>query len=382
MVSILSGTVGNDNITIDNCNITRTVASGYQGIYAVGGSSSITNDNIAITNNNFSLFTQYGINVTNFNGSAWNISNNNIFNASGSSAGIYLNSAQLSVVVDGNKIGGTARDGSGNITGSWTGSTVFTGINILASSSATSTITNNIIQGFSTTSNFTGITVSGSGNIDIGTPGNGNLIGHASTAGSITLTGTTFNGIVNGASGTINIQDNTIANITQNTTTGVTVTGIQNGSTGNGIISNNAIYNLTSNSTTTTLALSGIIQTVTGATHNITNNTIYNLSKTGATGTPTITGINLVGSTTYRDVAANNIYNLTSASTTVATAIRGIYINAGNFNVYNNFVTLGNGITASYIIRGIDHSSTSSSQELIFITTAFILEVQFLQVLL
>ncbi|UPT68709.1 MAG: hypothetical protein M0D57_08840 [Sphingobacteriales bacterium JAD_PAG50586_3] len=358
---------GNDSLGIANNNIIgslNTTASAVNAIYSEGTNTRF-NDHVTIANNNISLFRTYGINANQYTGVGWNINNNNLFNATATSVAIYLNSNTANdYIINSNKIGGAARDGSGNVTGVWNnGATSFTGIDVqVYTTGGTATISNNIIQEFSGSGLFTGIEV-GVGNVSI----TGNLIGNTNSANSINLTGTVFTGIQFGAGTTVDINGNTIAGVTQTNGSVTSCNGILGNVASNITIRNNTISTLTAIASATTIPnMFGISVGGTAASLvTVNQNTIKSLYLATGSGAAKITGINHTGPSTAQDVSNNNIHSFRLVTSSTSGNMTGIALNAGNSHCFNNMIRLGidstgTSVVTNHIIRGIDVITTGT----------------------
>ena len=279
----------------------------------------------------------------------------------GASNGILVNSAAGTngFVVSNNTISGITS----------TGVQILKGIYFQAvGTGAAASVQNNVIQKIAVNStgasSFYGIHVS-AGSLNIGTT-TGNLIGHSTTANSISFAGT---GICSGiyfaggttcsigASGT----GNTIANISiSNTTASPQLLGINIPAGAATYIANaNTIFNLSSASTNTgTGASSSVIGILSAANTNaqtISQNTIHDLSNSSVAAT-SVEGITFLNTTTTVTnlIHRNWIHTLTSSSTDVNARIMGIDIVSGVSDYYNNMISLGNSLNAaSFPIYGI-----------------------------
>lgn len=363
-----SGGTGNDSLGIlNNTIIDNTSATGVptSAIFSIGTAGALS-DYITIANNNISLFSTYGINVSTNSGIGWKINNNNLFNATTCASAIYLNSTpSVGFTVTGNKIGGNARDVSGNITGVWSnGATAFTGIEInnFAASGAVTTISDNIIQAYNGSGSFTGILV-GNGIVDV----TNNLIGHTNSANSLALTGTVFTGIQFGASTTVDINGNKIAGVTLNNSGITSCNGILGNVASNISVRNNTISRLIATASNTAAPnMFGISVGATAATSvTVNQNTIKSLYLVTGSGAAKITGINYTGPSGTQDVSNNNIHSFRLVTSSTSGNMTGIALNAGSSHCYNNMIRLGIDSTGAsvgtnHIIRGIDAVSTGN----------------------
>jgi hypothetical protein len=320
-------TTGNDNNTINNCDI--GAASGgtpLWAIYSFGQSTTADNSNISITNNRISNFfnaglASAGINV-NTNSSAWTITGNSFFQTATRTStssnfhyAIFLSNSGSGFTISNNTIGGSNATATGT---AWTLLGAFTnrfvGISVLVAGTATTSIQGNTISNFST--NTTSGSTTGAGifsaiSVSAGNANIGNITGN-------TIGATTGNG-----------------NITVNaTTTGGTANLISYSGSGTGNISNNTVgaINLTGNTATIGVGFNGIY--VSGGVPTITNNTIGSTatansinSSTVATGTQAIAGIQLttgVSVTSAISINNNIVANITGAGTAAGSFVRGI----------------------------------------------------------
>ncbi|MBI2968071.1 MAG: hypothetical protein HYY40_09700 [Bacteroidetes bacterium] len=307
--------VGNNNLTIQNCDVTKYTSGAtthINAIYAYGQTAN-PNSYISILNNNIHSFTPgltaeaTGVTVTgtgiNTNyGDNWTITGNSF----------YLDCAEQQLyrytvinfipglgsggnIISTNYIGGGAPLCGG---ATWTsavggaGNTIqtFEGIYVWAGST---TISGNTIQNISLTAtagtSFGAIHLadcSASASYSI----TNNLIGSASTCNSIQNAGQwkTVGIWVDNSCGTISLTNNTLANITATNAvnTAATVTGIYS-DCGSNTITGNTIYHLTATTATSVsqlyIAHDGNVVGIannsiySGTTQNISNNTIYNL---------------------------------------------------------------------------------------------------------
>ncbi|HEX6427349.1 MAG TPA: hypothetical protein VF008_06665 [Niastella sp.] len=457
-----NGVNGNDNNTIDHCNI-HSSGTGTSipsvGVYGLGanntGVNANFNDNDTISNCNI-----YDYFLVNGNSSgilltqgvnAWVVTGNSFFQTStrtyttaGFNRGIWIipnrntGSVGNGFVVTDNYIGGSAPGCAGtpytlSALANYFGGIrleVADGLPVSASSVQGNTITNMAITSTTTNDVFHGIAVTGSnGNVNIGTV-TGNIVGSVTgvnaitiaagsgshtipyyisnangansvinlkqnSAGGITLSnaGNNFSGIFDDNPGTVNIDGNLIGSLTAansiySTNTGTTLRYIRginiSGGTGTFTITNNTIANLTNNSTSATQGTqtAGInIGSATSTVLGVTGNTIRNLycasQSIGGSGNASLLGIYMGSTIAAVTVSGNTVHSLTTGSTTggvhmegiffwgansatitstvskntvhsfdITTTntnvnIRGIEVNQGKANIYNNTVRLG-----------------------------------------
>lgn len=286
--------------------------------------------------------------------------------------------------IDGNYIGGTAVNCGGTAMTFTANSAIISAI-ISGTISTTEYIYifNNTIQNIAMTGAtnlvFKGINPVSAG-VQIGnTFGNGNLIGHPTTANSISIgSGSAMvfaYGIYSYIFSAVNLSgsysSNTIANMTVTTTntTAFNFIGINiqlSGFTPNDTIANNLIYNLNTNSYQSAFwfdpSFTGIFYTGTKRRGIIQNNIIHNMSDNGtASYNSFVTGIFLLGSGTNTNINGNKIYDLFNFRPNGT--INGMIIYSdSSYNVWNNFISLDNDtISISVEIDGIFDWAASSA---------------------
>ena len=241
-----TGTLGNNNNTISNCDIRdRSDQANQWPAYAVYsfGNSTYPNTGNSITNNNIYNFWKDrsfggGIYLTSGTGNNWSITGNSFYQMSAITpsnvdAGwnvITLNSTSINnCTISGNYIGGTSTHCGGT---AWTVSSTaasfeFVGIKCFCGSSITSNVEGNTIANISLTQTPSGTAPGGSpftaillqtGTVNVGDI-TGNTIGSLSGTGSITVTNSgpysgtqTIRGIDHRTSGTV--LNNSIGSIT------------------------------------------------------------------------------------------------------------------------------------------------------------------------
>ena len=349
LFSTTTGTTGNDNNTIDNCDINKGSSYFYNGIYGLGTntSSATNNSSVSITNNNFSDFinpnsSSCGIFLSGGN-TDWTISGNNFYASATITPsqdaynynGIRIdNTNGNNFIVSGNYIGGTAvQCGSGPMTIN-NKSQLFQGIYLNVGTTTASSLQNNTISNIAFTSSSTdpwkGIYVSG-GSANIGTT-TGNTIGATTGIGNISIIATenvtnTY-GIYIQGSGTINCQNNNIGSITTNNTSSnpTNFYAIYCSGTGTNTINNNIIGSTsTANSINTSSVCSGYAQLLYGiyfsgsGTLTITGNTIANLKNSTTNTTTSNAGLVTGIASTIGTITNNTIHDLTIANANTAT---------------------------------------------------------------
>jgi len=434
-----AGSVGfeNDNLIISNNNIYdflhRLVAS--NGVYLAANTTtcSITGNNfyettsfvptgsvannIIYANNTGNNFTITGNNIggqaVSCGGSAWTKSNafNNTF------AAINLNvGATTASNIQGNTIKNIAWSNSG--AAAWTGINIVAGAANIGTSAgntigATTGIGSITVTGGATATNVYGINLAGTGTIDcenniIGsvtadnvstfasnfygvnktaTAGtitiSNNSIGSTSTANSINAnSASTANvqnvyGILSAGTGTVIMNTNTIANLTNSTTNATTTTiGLIDGicsTNGTNTISNNTIRDLsianTNTSATNTASVCGIAL-LTNTLRTVSGNTIYNLSNTNTAFTGNVIGLYFSGSGGANVVSGNFIHSLSVNSATTTATLYGIKIASGVCTYSNNIINLG-GNTAT-TIYGIFETGAGGNNNSLYFNTVYV----------
>ncbi len=474
-----TGTTGNDNITIDNCNITNSLDANRPriAIYCNGSSTALSNDNFTLSNCNiydfFHRTTQasgsvfsYGI-VASYNSSLLSIINNSFYETtsfvSSGSAGSYyvmsINNSLNNFNISGNYIGGSAPLCGGtswtktgdntafygiyaanngnfsenyvqnnvirNINWTNTGAAQWCGISVGAADAGLLTVRNNTVGSGTGTgsivfnsglggSNFYGMYSFGTILFDSNTIGSittanqpayatntygiykhtgncryiNNLIGSLTTPNSINASSTSTDqpqyvmGIyISNSATTLEISNNTVANITNATTcTTTSMTGILNGITvyanPTALVTGNTVFNLTiSNANTNNnqnASLGGIVINNLSNKHTVTDNKIYNLTNNYSNFAGYIYGLYFTSAnytyTSPSTVARNFIHDIyaTGASSTNANIV-GIGVVSGNATYTNNVVSLG-GNTQSNLYGIYDFSNTSDISNIYFNT--------------
>ncbi|MGP8214542.1 MAG: beta strand repeat-containing protein [Bacteroidia bacterium] len=367
---------------INNTGIDYVVTGYYVGGEAASCGGSSLSFGAGMTEND--LF--YGIYIDAGTTGACTVENNTVtnitFGAKAATAGTYdfLGIAVTGgyVVVNGNTVGSST--GTGAVTCNYaTTSTAGFVIGCIYSSASSGSADDNVIGS---------ITVSGGSTTQTGTLNgfdchgaltnnfsiSSNTVGSTTTASSIqyatsSTAEVSITGIWQGTTGafTCNIENNTIENITNNTTYatsgGAVTQGIYAWSGGASYCN---IYNNTIATITTTAPITsdliGINMINTTAGQTIANNTIYSLTNTYAGATANdVYGIYYSGPTTgANSISANAIYGLAVSGTSTASTIYGIKIQAGIATTSNNMITLGNGVATGYAIDGIYQVSATA----------------------
>lgn len=369
--STSTGTTGNDNNTIEYCDIHANANTPYNCIYA-SGTAGKSNDNITIQNckiYDFFVATadHCGIKVVAKN-TNWFITNNSFYettsrNITGSS--IEWNAIQLSdtsvagFTINNNYIGGQSANCGGSAM-TLTGSGVLRAFKIQqVSTSNPCNINANIFKNInfttSNTSTVQSLIAVNTGGANIGTT-SGNILGDAINPITFTYSNTTsgifFNPVFlgTGTLGDINISNNTIKeiNVTFTSTGSCGIKAISlSGSASSLIVSNNLIFNLTNSysGATTSSATIGIFSNASTNNAIIEKNNIFNLSINSTSTASPIYGIQL--NNTNTTICKNNMirlgYDKYGAELTTGYNIYGIYeTTAYNYVVHNNVYLNGN----------------------------------------
>lgn len=383
LFSTTTGTTGNDNNTINYCDIDGKAGvnaspssseAALNGIYSLGTNTSTNhyNSNNTISNCNiFDFFnassgsTTSGI-ILNSSNTDWVITSNHFYQTATrtptGTALVYviylLNTNGNNFTINNNYIGGSEPSAGGT---AWTVNggflNTFRGITMNVDTTSTSNVQGNTIRNinFNTStasSNIPGIFCAihaTAGSINIGTT-SGNTIGSASGTGSLTITTSLSGarvygiGVENSVSKT-SISNNTIGSITTNGTS----TSISNSFTG-----------IASSSTSNSITISGNTIGSTSTTNSI---NASNFS-TNAT-TQVVTGINTTGTgtTTISNNTIANLNNNYNPGSTISSVMRGIVNSSGtviiNGNTIRNLSTVTNssGTTSFSSVIGILNTS-------------------------
>lgn len=382
-----NGSTGNDNNTIDHCDLDGkagataspvTAGTAAIGVYSLGSetTSATYNSNNTISNcnifDNFNSESSANFGIFLLSGNTdWTITGNSFYQTSARITTVDF--IQMNVIhlvcanggnftISNNYIGGTAPNAGGsamNISGAFTNK--FRGISLSVNYTNPSSVQGNTIANinFSSSSNtsaipgiFAGITID-NGSANIGT-GIGNTIGSATGTGSIVTT-TSGSGAIsygicsNSPLSVLNISNNNIGSIQtsgSNTSISAGFMGISNtGNLASVNINNNtigstttanSIHANTASTSSTAQVITGISNTGSGA-FTITNNTVANI---------------------------NNDYSPSSANT--SNIIRGLICTQGTCsytgNVVRNLSTSANatGIGSSASVVGIINTTASS----------------------
>ena len=424
LIAGTTGTAGNDNNTIDNCNIhgvgttagTMSAIDVYSYGYNVGtiSATSTFNDNNTVSNCNIYDFFAAAAQSTGVkcdNGTnAWTITNNHIFKTTTATytggnthRGLWITPGNggggNGFTITNNFIGGNSAAGTGNFSITDAVTTSFYGMDLTLignvqaiPATATlvqgNTITNIVIGGTTTTGNdlFRGISTGSAGDINI----INNTIGATTGNGAITLNsgnGSTSYGFKLASAATIVASNNNIGSITLgtagNTSNAMTMFGIATTTGTTTTLSNNLIGSLTTANSinaidapatgTTVQAVKGI-SIASGATSTVTGNTVANLNNnyasTTLTGASVTQGIIVSTSTTSATITANTVRNLTTTSGYTGSGstagLAGIIMSSNNpatvsGNTIYSLVNASASTTAALAVEGIVFGSNGAT---------------------
>ncbi|MCX6319656.1 MAG: hypothetical protein NTW29_20425 [Bacteroidetes bacterium] len=375
---------GNSSNTIDNNDIRDGATVPVNAIYS-SGSAGGPNASNTITNNNIFNWTGSGVLVTaTGNGNSWSVNSNALYQTATRTTAlvaISLLSGGNSNTINNNSIGGA------NSTRTGTPLTSSNGISAITLSAGTTTASNiqgNLIGNIvvtSTTATSNIINVTG-GNVNVGTT-SGNTIGEA-TANSISSANSLV-GIASSSSGTVDIRNNTIRNLSYNDADFERLAGIYV-TAGTVTVKSNTIRDFIHTGTTNTTLTStfvpvGILLNTTTAGNLVEDNQIFNftLGFNGANAGVTypmfgieVAGVSSTGTPTV--ITRNKIYNLTTTrtgTTTSAPIVAGVYAPSGAATYSNNFISLTQSTASTQpLLRGVLLETTGNNN--VFFNSIFI----------
>jgi len=228
-----TGSLGNNNNTIDHCYITNSGSRPTNGIVSIGNLTYPNSGNVISNNNIYNILRNdesskaiyIGVGSTGFTITGNSIYETTTLTPTVSGKGYYLinieNVSGNNFTIADNYIGGSAPLCAGSaFTVNTTQNYEFRGISVNVGSSVASTIENNYIRNFNYTSSFgapwSGIYLT-AGAVNVGTV-SGNTIGSPTGTGSITITNPTVDatsyGVYNQSTSLATIQKNNIGSIT------------------------------------------------------------------------------------------------------------------------------------------------------------------------
>jgi hypothetical protein len=364
--TVSSGTTGNSNNMISNCDIRdRSDAAGVPA-NAVYSSGSAGGPNAANTVSGCQIFnfTNSGVLVSSTGaGDGWTINPTSFYQTASRTTGITVISIQggSGHTVTGNSIGGSASDRSSP---AFTTTGIFTGISLAVGTASPTSVQNNTISNINasggSSQTFKGI-VATAGNVNIGTI-TGNTIGGGAAAYDTIRTNYDADMIEYSGTGTVNIENNTIGNIAYYNASGDRLFGIR-GMSGTVTIRNNIVRDMKSNGSSTGFSFfpGGIWLATTTPGALVEGNQVYNIAHTNAgTAAYTIAGIYVssVSSTgTATHIRKNKIYGITAVGTgtgTSAPRLWGIDIASGSATYSNNMISIGTGAGNETRVMGIE----------------------------
>ncbi|MDP1623881.1 MAG: T9SS type A sorting domain-containing protein [Bacteroidales bacterium] len=349
--STTTGTTGNDDNTIDHCNISAGTTTPTNCIYSSGTTTTPERFNSGITISDNNIFNFYintastvAIGVFASSGSSdWLIKGNSLYQtvtrthtttATGFIGISLANTTGNNFRVTNNYIGGMAPNAGGT---PWVqnGATThtFIGIRLSVGTTTASSVQGNTIRNISisttSTSTINSAISAVTGSVNVGNI-TGNTIGRQDATGSITFTGSAagyFYGILSGTGtpGIFNFSNNSIGGITIAGTGANRFFGIRiEGTAGTGItVDNNTIGSATTANSITSNAntyLVGISSTNSGTPLIATNNLIANLQHTSTGSVSFFTGIEASSAVGGHTISGNTIRNITSTSTAVSSS--------------------------------------------------------------
>ena len=408
-----TGTNGNDNNTIDNCDIYDGSSTPYNAIYSVGSTTTAATYNSGNIVSNCNIYNFYasasvssGISLSSGN-TDWNITGNNFYQTTSRTGnasfnyGIYISNTGNNFLITGNNIGGGAVSCGGTAwTSSLSGATRFVGIYLSVGTTSPTSVQNNTIANFSFSSSSGAATLPGvwggiylvTGNANIGTS-TGNTIGSGTGTGSVQVTisttgGVSF-GIASASANTFAISNNTIGSITvlgssinvSHSFNGIWTTGSATSNTiNNNLIGSTATANSINASTASANAtgeiVQGILNSGSATAIAITNNTIANLNSNYVPSSIYTTASILKGiasSSGVNTITGNTVRNLSTAAqgtgTTSAASIIGISLTSGTAGTtlsQNTIYALNSThATAAVCVSGIHYAGATSGTNLI-----------------
>lgn len=408
--STTTGANGNDNNTLDTCDIRDGASTPANGIYSLGTTTTTAQNNSGNTVSNSNIFNFYSSTAASSGvllagGSTdWTISGNSFYQTATRTAVsqtvnpiLINNTTGNNFTVTGNFIGGDS-PGAAVTAQKWTTTGflpyLFQGIRLTVGSTTASSVQGNTISNivWTVASNastlpgvWSGIYVT-AGNVNIGTV-TGNTIGSGTGTGSISVTGTgssaTSFGIGSASSGTVAIANNSIGSITVNgssigvsaSLTGISVTAGANTITGNTVGSTTTANSLNapnSSVSTTGQQVTGILSssstsaTITGNTvANLNNN--YNSTATNGQirGIVTSAGVNTITGNTVRNLSTTSA-NQNNTNSQSVYGIINISTAAGQTVSQNTVHSLANtAASAAVNVTGIYYSGPTSGTNVI-----------------
>ncbi|MFZ4522473.1 MAG: T9SS type A sorting domain-containing protein, partial [Bacteroidales bacterium] len=368
---------GNDNNTIEYCDITNAGGNRpVNAIYSSGSAGFINSGNIIRNNNIYDFFrqaaTSYGFNLA-ANTSDWTIQGNSLYETTAfvptgtfTYRAIYItNTSGNNFIISENKIGGRAPDCSGDPLTMTGAAHLFYGIELSVGTTTATSLQGNVIRNFNCTSTSTtpwqGIRIT-AGAVIAGTQA-GNEIGESTGTGSVTLTNSTASatsyGFYCSSTGSVTFSNNIIGSISTVGSVSIahSFTGILKSGAGTFILDNNTIGStVTANSIQASSTANTSIQSVIGISSagngsiTITGNTIANMFNAFNRSTTSGQIVGIMSTGGVNTINNNTINDLSTASpstgtTNAAASVIGIALTStlagqivsGNsiYNLYN-----------------------------------------------
>ncbi|MFO1441450.1 MAG: hypothetical protein U1F81_24235 [Verrucomicrobiaceae bacterium] len=397
-----TGTGGNDNNTLDHCDISDGASQPGYTIYGAGTTVSTASNNSGnrIVNCNIFNFRTSGL-YLDVGNSDWEIAGNSFYQTTSRAVtaaavrAIYINNVDgNNFVVSGNFVGGSAAEAGGT---AWTttGTTAayqFVAIQLNVGTLQPTSVQGNTIKSFIWTSSandsspprlWNGIYIQ-AGAVNVGTE-TGNIIGGDTGTDSISVTtsgsGGTVYGIRSESSGGVSIQNNRVGSIRSagtSTSVAASIMGIQV-TAGTNVIASNIIGSpTTANSLNASTSANSFGQQVTGIRSSgtgavITGNVVSNLNNNDAStsntaqtiGIATTAGVNTISSNTVRGLSTTS----QNANVSNSASVIGIFQFSGSVgqNISQNVVhSLANTSAAAAVwVTGIYHSGATSGANVI-----------------
>ncbi|MEI7981402.1 MAG: hypothetical protein WCI71_07085, partial [Bacteroidota bacterium] len=323
--------------TIKNFNLTNSGASSWYGFYFNGGDNNVSNNCIGASTGTGSIIFKNSSTGGSFVG----------FNQ-----GVYCSSTCNNNTIGSITVANSNGANATNFLGIW------------VNSSCGSATTSNNLVGSTNTPNSINAT-------------------SASTSNAQTMVGIRIQG-----SSTLNIANNTVANLTNGTTNTTTSTqgyiyGIYPFQ-GVNTITGNTVHDLTianaNNGTgpvistgepSTSLSAGGIVAPIYNSNNQtISRNTIYNISNSYSSFTGHVAGIYHYGQSAASSVTGNLIYGLSVSLSSSSANIHGIKIGQGTTTYSNNIIVLGGNTTTN--LYGIYESGAASTTSYIYFNTVYL----------
>ena len=413
VLSTTTGANGNDNNTIDHCDIRDGASTPRNGIYSSGSTGTAEQNNNGNTVSNCNVFNfqastsvdAAGVRLDGGN-TDWTITGNSIYQTASRAAvaanvrAIYVNSGN-NCTVTGNFIGGSAPNAGGT---AWTttGTTTayqFAGIQLAVGIITPSSVQGNTIKNFVWTSSSTATTLPGvwggihlrSGSANIGTV-IGNTVGSGAGTGSVSVTTSGNGGTIfgmgadgNAINGTLVLANNTVGSITANgsaTTISSSIIGIYIAADTTSISSNtigststaNSLNAATSSTSATGQQVTGVLCsfTVSGRA-TITGNTVANLNNNYAgtassgqiRGIVAVNGVNTITGNTVRNLSTTSNNTFPTASAAVLGISQGSTAYVGQTISQNVVHSLTDTTTSGGYVIGLYYTGPTTGTNII-----------------